>query len=159
MDTFWVGVSNTLVVAVGVIIAGAAIIHSGRVARKRESAALLFQSRGDDVLQRGHAVIRERFNAHDKNIQSLADQFESEDARAVRYVLNHFETMSVGIQAGIYDEHMLKKCWCTMVVGTYDETAALITAIRKKRSQPTVYQEFEWLATRWRKNGIKVRPN
>lgn len=145
------------IVGLGVIVAIVSI-HTSRVtARKRESATLLFNTRRDTRLQDGHTVVRERFSAQDKNLQSLASDAESDDAQSVRYLLNHLETVSVGIQAGIYDEEMLKKCWCTIILTTYDQTHAYITALRGRDGASTAYQELEWLANRWRKNRLKSR--
>lgn len=143
-------------VGVGVIVAIVSVYAQRVTARKRESANLLFHSRADTKLQDGHKVVRDRFQSNDKNLQSLATDYETDDARSVRYLLNHFETLSVGIQSGIYDEDMLKKCWCTMVITTYDQTHSLITALRS-RDAKTVYQEFEWLALRWKKARIQAR--
>lgn len=151
------GIIYNALVGLGVIVAIVSVHTSRVIAGKRESAHLLFTTRGDDTLQEAHRVVRERFESEDKNLQSLVKDYESEDARALRYLLNHFETVSVGIQSGIYNEAMLKRCWCTILVTAYDQTHSYITALRSRDQSPTVYQEFEWLAKRWKKRRIKPR--
>lgn len=145
------------IVALGVIVAIVSIHTSRVIAGKRESAHLLFMTRGDDKLQKAHKIVRERFESADKNLQSLVKDYESEDARALRYLLNHFETVSVGIQSGIYNEAMLKRCWCNILITAYDQTHSYVTALRGRDQAPTAYQEFEWLAKRWKKRRIKPR--
>lgn len=144
-----------LIVFAGVLVAIVSVATARGVARKKQAADLLFASRSDETLQSGLKHIREFHDANDKNIRSLANT-ESAEALCVRYVINHFETVSVGIQAGIYDETMVKKSWYSTVVQTYERTLPLINATRGN-TKPTIWQEFEWLATRWRTKPLKAR--
>jgi len=146
--------------ALGVAVAIASVLTARSIARKKQSADLLLASRGDELLQAGHAAIRAYYEASDKNIRNLAARahFEGEEARAVRYLLNHFEIVSIGIQAGIYDEAMIKSCWHATVVRTWDKSRPLIAAAREL-NRNTMLQEFEWLARRWKRRPLKLRSN
>jgi hypothetical protein len=150
---------RTLVIIVSVVLAGLSIHSARTTARRKQTADLLITSRGDEMLQKGAQTITRLHKATDKNMRILADpvNYDSEDATCVRYVLNHFETVSIGIQAGIYDEDMLKKCWCSMLVSTFERTRPLISALREANARQTVMQEFEWLALRWQADPLKVR--
>lgn len=144
-------------VALGVVVAVVSIHTSRAIARKKQTADLLFASRNDERLQRGYDLISEYNSAADKNIRSLAAAPGSEEADNVRYVLNHFEAVSVGIGAGIYDEAMLKKSWCTIILTTFERSQPFISEIRRVQQKATILQEFEWLALRWQKNPLKQR--
>lgn len=149
---------RSLLVLVGVIVAVVSIHAQRAIARKKQTADLLFASRSDDKLQSGYRYIGEYSTANTKNIVALADaDAQSEHADDVRYVLNHFETVSVGIDAGIYDESMLKRCWCGIVLQTYERTQPLIAALRCKQQRETILREFEALATRWKKYPLRLR--
>lgn len=144
-------------VAFGVLVAVVSVHTARSIARRKQTADLLFASRGDSGLQEGYELISEYNAAPTKNIRSLgSDLAASEEAKKVRYVLNHFESVSVGIQAGIYDEDMLKKCWFTIVIRTYDQAHPMVIAMREK-NKPTILQEFEWLAARWKAKPLKSR--
>lgn len=152
------GVRNAAVV-LGVLVAVLSLLTAREVARKKQSADLLFTTRNDEKLQKGLAVIRQYHDASDKNLRSLADpeKFEDPDAVCIRYVLNHFEVVSIGIQAGIYDERMLKWSWQNLLVATYDRTEPLIKAVRERKASPTALQEFQWLAMRWKASPLKKK--
>jgi hypothetical protein len=147
------------VLTIGVIVAIASIRASRELARKKQAADLLFHSRTDVELQAGHAVIRKYASAADKNIRTLAesDQYETQDAKAVRYLLNHLEVVSVGVQSKIFDEKMLKDCWGNLVVHTYDLAQPLINELQKKQPSGTVLQELAWLAIRWKADPLKKK--
>ncbi len=75
----------------------------------------------------------------------------------ILYVLNHFETVCVGIKSGIYDEEMVKSAWCTMMISTYELAAPVVQAMRKKDNKDTIFQEYELLVTRWKDQPLKRR--
>jgi hypothetical protein len=150
------GSVNNVVVGIGVIVALLSILHAGRIARRRESASMLFTTRSDTKLQDGAKLLDSLFGQKNQpSIDSLANDKNSEEYRAVMYVLNHFESLSVGIQSGIYDEEMLKQCWCGLTICIYDQTHGLITKVRQG-GRSTCYQEFEWLAKRWKEKPLKA---
>lgn len=151
--------ARNLALVAGVVIATVSVATARSIARKKQSADLLFSSRNDTNLQDGCATIGRYHNSDEHNMRSLADRekFYSDDARSVRYVLNHFESLAVGIRAGIYDETMIKECWHGLLVDTFTKTEPLILAIREKKGVPTALQEFEWLAARWKKSPLKRR--
>lgn len=152
---------RTMVIVVSVVLAAFSIHSAKLIARRKQTADLLLTSRGDEELQRAAAVIASFHDAPDKNLRALADpaQRNTEEAKSVRYLLNHFETVSIGLQAGIYDEAMLKKCWYGILISTFERTRPLISALRTSSNRPTVMQEFEWLAERWKAKPLKPRKN
>lgn len=145
-------------VVVGVGVAIASVLTARSIAKKKQSADMLFNSRGDERLQSAYRSLSEYHNG-DKNIRLLAngDARNSDECKDIRYLLNHLESLSVGIQAGIYDETMLKKSWCGIVLDTYKHATPYIAATREAEHRSTIYQELEWLATRWKKNPLRVR--
>lgn len=152
------GMQN-LLLSISAIFALVAVHQARDTARKRQSADLLLASRGDPKLQQGQRVLDSYHNARDKNIRSLAlgEKDTVDEYNDLIYVLNHFETVSVGIQAGIYDEAMIKQCWCSLLISTFDQSRPLIEAMRAKSQRPTALQEFEWLAVRWKAAPLKPR--
>jgi hypothetical protein len=144
------------------LLAGAGIavasIHTSRVlARKKQTADLLFASRTDERLQKGIAEISKLATAADRNIASLANIDYSDDQTTadVRYVLNHFESVCVGVHAGIYHEQMLKDAWYSVITLTYDRSLPLTSALQQKNS--TMLQDFCCLARRWKKKPLRSK--
>lgn len=149
---------KTCTVMVGVVVAVISVLTARAIARKKQSADLLFATRNDDMLQNGARCLKRYVDSNDKNIASLADaaNFASDEAVSVRYFLNHFENVSVGIQAGIYDEPMLKKTWYNIVVKSWEHARPLVNKLREKGAA-TVLQEYEWLHDRWKKAPLSKR--
>lgn len=151
--------TRNLAVVVGVIVAIVSVLTARSIARKKQSADMLFASRGDESLQAAYRCLSQYHNG-EKNIRVLANDPArgSDEAKNIRYLLNHFESLAVGIQAGIYDEAMLKRAWCGIVTDSYTRAAPLIAAVREVEKRQTIFQETEWLAKRWLKTPLRTRP-
>lgn len=149
---------RSFVLTSGVVVAIVSVITARMLARKKQTADLLFGSRGDEKLQRGLRCIQQHYDSSTSNIRRLAAKEMTDDPEvaAVKYVLNHFESVSVGVQAGIYDETMLKECWYGIVRDIFRQSKPLIDAIQDQYGN-TVYQEFEWMAKRWEAKPLKVK--
>lgn len=146
-------------IVLGVFVAMLSIATARSLARKKQAADLLFASRSDLKLQAGAVCIEQHHDSSDKNIRALAakDRMHEDDAKTIRHILNHFELISVGIQNGIYDETIIKESWCGILVRTYEQALPFIQACRQRDGKETLYQEFEWLALRWKKNPLGTK--
>ncbi len=85
------------------------------------------------------------------------EQKDTRECEHVRYVLNHYERIAIGIQEGIYDEVMLKKASYTSVRKLHDQAKPFIDGVRENESTKTYYQEFEWLVERWKNKPLKSK--
>ncbi len=138
------------------------------VAKKQKAIEFILNTKSDDRVQEGLAVIRKiHVNQHDdivkyaysyqKDPQStipeddelqLKEHFER-SASAIRYTLNHFEYMAVGIAEGIYCETILNRSMRTTIVRLYERTEKFIHEARIQSGQKSAHIEFESLAKRW----------
>ncbi len=144
---------------VGVLVAVVSVMSARDTARKKQSSDLLFNSRGDNELVQGMRKIAELHDRQDANMRHYAkkDQGGTEEAKALRYVLNHYEYVSVGIQSGIYDEGMLKSSSYNTIINLYKRAKPFIEGIREEHGRNTIYQEFQWLAKRWEGKPLKKK--
>lgn len=143
----------------GVLVAVVSVLSAKATARKKQSSDLLFNSRGDNELVQGMRMISTLHKRQDVNMRHYAkeDQVGTEEAKALRYVLNHYEYVSVGIQSGIYDEMMLKSSSYNTIINLYKYAKPFIEGIREESGRATIYQEFQWLAKRWESTPIKKK--
>ena len=150
---------RNVTIIIGVVIALASVLAARSTAKKKQSADLLFNSRGDPLLQGGYLQVRDHHDSDTKNMRALAsgDKRHTDEAKQIRYLLNHFESLSVGIQAGIYDESMLKMAWHGVVLEVHEKALPFIKANRERDKRDTIWQEFEWLAKRWKAAPLKLR--
>ncbi|WP_140909111.1 DUF4760 domain-containing protein [Cognatiluteimonas lumbrici] len=146
-------------VVVGVLVAIVSIFTARSLAQKKQAADMLFLSRGDPRLQSGARTLLNYHSAPNANVRALAlpENRDKEEARDIRFLLNHFELVSNGIQCQIYDEAMVKRSWCTIVLQVHEQAQPFIQACREQAGSQTIYQEVEWLAKRWKKKKLKAK--
>ena len=144
---FW---CQTLVLLLAAIIAAIAIRRSRILERKKAAAGVIFTTRRDEQLTKALRVISQLHN-DEKNMATYAkdEHKDSEQAKAIRYALNHYEYVSVGIAEDMYDEEIFKKSSYTTMTNLYNRTRPYIAAVRKNGGSKTTWQEFECLACRW----------
>ena len=151
---FW---CQTLVLLLAAILAFFAIRISRSTERRRAAAEAIFSSRHDDRLTSAITLIGTLHTDGEKNMASYAkkDHLTSEPSKAIRYALNHYEYVSVGISQGIYDEEIFKRSSFHTITRLYERTKPYIEQIRRDQEAPTTWQEVECLACRWAENRLE----
>lgn len=151
---------NNLILLGGVVATIQTIRHNRTIAKQKETALLLFNSRTDDMLRLGYKVIRELQASNDDNIASYATddgKRNSEQADQIRYVLNHWERTAVCVGHEIYCEKILKDSMFTTVVNMYEQAEPFIKAIRRRVGRDTLYQDLECMVKRWNATPLSKR--
>ncbi len=102
---------------------------------------------------RNNVEARQLFNKLAKDEDGLGkwarDEFSpSEEARAIRHVLNEQELIAIAIQRGILDDTTYRRFFRTGVIKTWQNAAPYILGRRKKTGNSAIYHELEELA-RW----------
>ncbi len=154
-------VTKTTGLFIGIVVAIVSVWSMRVVARKKQTADFLFLSRTDQKLLDGNKLLSELHTSEDKNMRSFAcrEKIDTDECVHIRYVLNHYERIAIGIQEGIYDEVMLKKASYTSVRKLHDQAKPFIDGVRDSENTKTYYQEFEWLVERWKKQPLKSKVN
>ena len=147
---------RNLLLMSGVLTAIVSVVKVQSIAKKKQTADLLFGCRMDDQLRLGtqHVVAMHDPNGSIKDLLQ-AEQENSDAAVAVKYVLNHWERVCVGINEGIYHEEMLRQANRTNVVDLYQKSKPFIDAVRHKTGKNTFYKDFEKLALKWKDKPLK----
>ncbi|MCP1305144.1 DUF4760 domain-containing protein [Halomonas sp. R1t8] len=163
-QTIWTTpeVVRTGIMLLAVLVAVISVLSVKSTAKKKQTADLLFAIRSDDRLIRASRTLKE-LHESDNNIRlwaapSHACNVDDKDRQVedIRYILNHYERLSVGLQAGIYHEDMLKKSQFTLITKAYERAKPFMEGVREHGS-PTAFQEFEWLAKRWERKRLKTK--
>lgn len=146
---------NFLVLS-GIVVAVASVLSAKQTARRKQTADLLFGTRADTELSAGFKLLQKLHNATDTNIRVYAkkDKTDSEEANKIRYVLNHWERVCVGINQGIYDEKMLHEASYNTIINLYSQASPFIQAIRENTGKDTYYQELECLYNSWKEKPL-----
>ena len=161
---------NLLLIS-GLAVAITSVWTSKIIARRKQTADLLFASRIDQQLSDGLDVIRQLHNDPNGNIRAAfpekkampsdtaeAEKYQEQKKKSVliNYVLNHWERISIGIDEGIYDERMLRYASNTSLINLYTQSLPYIEAVRERSRVPTYYVDIERLALRWK--SMPLRP-
>lgn len=147
---------RNLLVFSGIVVAVVSVISAKQTAKRKQTADLLFGTRADAELSAGFKLLQRLHNATDINIRVYAkkDKNDSDEANKIRYVLNHWERVCVGINQGIYDEKMLHESSYSTVIGLYSQASPFIQAVRENTGKDTYYQELECLYNSWKEKPL-----
>lgn len=153
---FW---CQTLVLLLAAIFAYMAIRASRAIERRKAAIAAIASARRDSKLT---SNVRRVAQLHE-NERSIAyygrkDQIDATEAKSIRYALNHYEYVAVGIFEDMYDEDIFKSAVYSTVVKLYDRTKPFIDEVRTVSKSDTPFQEFECLACRWKNNPLEHKP-
>ena len=143
----------------GVLVAVVSISNLRTLARRKQTADALFAGRNDEEFKLGLQCVSKIHDADNSNIRSFAklENKDCDEFKKMLYVLNHFEFVSIGIQHGIYDEEMYRDASYGTVVSLHEKVMPFIIAMRETRKRNTIFQEFVWLADRWKSRPLKQK--
>jgi|GEM_PF-1397355 len=135
-------------------------IRSSRIIERRKAAmTAIFASRRDKELI---DAIRKIAKMHESstNLAMFAknDRIDTEESKTIRYALNHYEYVSVGIAEGIFDEEIFKNASFGTITKLYSHTRQFIEEVRNEKDSKTTWQEFECLASRWLGKPLTHKP-
>ena len=152
---FW---CQTVALIAAAVLAYLALRSSRAIERRKAAAEAIFAGGRDEELTEAvrHIAV---LHLGDRNIAvwGKEENKNSEEAKIIRYALNHYEYVSVAISQGIYDEIIFKNAMYTSLTKLYDRTKPFIDSIRQRRGENTAWQEFECLACRWKQKPLKTK--
>lgn len=70
--------------------------------------------------------------------------------QAILLVLNQYEFMSAGIFAGAFDEEIYMRMKRSLLIRDWDSLSTYVSELRRLKSNPALFIEFEKLAVKWR---------
>ncbi|MGA9224457.1 MAG: DUF4760 domain-containing protein [Pseudomonas graminis] len=143
---------RNLLVFSGIVVAIVSVLSVKQTAKRKQTADLLFGTRADEQLSAGYKMLQKLHNATDTNIRVYGTKAknDSDEANGIRYVLNHWERVCVGMNQGIYDEKMLHASTYSTIMNLYEQALPFIQAVRQATGKDTYYQELECLVLRWK---------
>jgi hypothetical protein len=138
---------QNVILAVSAIIGIWTIGSSSRNEKRRATVDIVRNQSTDTRLKAAREKFRSLRNKNADFVALFHDQ-TSEDFLDVREVLNAYEFMAAGVREKAFDEKTYKRMYYSNVVTDWGILRSFVLEYRKTRG-PTVYQEFEWLASRW----------
>lgn len=131
----------------------AVVYYNGKQARLRALIDLIVHQKTDSDLLDATRLVN---GLHEKGRPWTAHLDSAcEERKAILKILNNQEFIAVGIRMGAFDESVYKQMQCTNLLRLWDASKGFIEEIRSERKKDTLFQDFEKLALRWKKDPIK----
>lgn len=148
---FWVQTGAFFISAVAAV---AVIWHNGTLARRRATIDVVTHQKNDRELKDALSVIL-AYHRENKSLTPFIADKTGVEGQAIRLVLNNHEFVCLGIRTGAFDEKMFKRMQHYNYMRTWEACCAVVHEIRRMEKKDTIFQEFEWLATRWKRKPLK----
>ncbi|WP_439290813.1 DUF4760 domain-containing protein [Lonepinella koalarum] len=152
---FWV---QTGAVVLSAVMAILAILHNGKMARKRTTIDVLLQENQDETLRNAKFTV---FNlARNQSLNFVKHYFDEKEKQSDEYkqitmLLNRYEFIAQSIRNKAFEEKIYKQMQYSNITMMWDRLCPLVYEIRRVQNIKTYYQEFEWLAKRWKNKPLK----
>ena len=167
MSEFIQAYGEIIVLLFGVIIASAGAVMHWKAEKLKATFSILYNMQSSPNYAKGVAVLSIIDSANNRLTgESIANSFimrnkkitkieEKEIAYAndIFSYLNLLEQISLGISEKIYDERTCKKMIHSKVIKCWKVAESFIKKNRER--QPTIYQELEFLVTKWEKKPLQ----
>lgn len=145
----WEG-ATPLAITISFLIASLAIYSARDTTKRKNSIDILFVTNSNEIYRNGIDLIR---NVHfdDKDLmRRYAEQAmrNDENTHLIRYVLNFFEHLSIGINQGIYDKKIIEKTIRQTMVSRWEWSYPYIER-RRNLGFKKAYIEYQKLIWSW----------
>ena len=132
--------------------------YARQTIKKKTTTELMFDALSSEI-HKHYQKIYDIDNDKNQTISKYAsrENSETDEAIAIRYVLNFWENVAVGVNNGIFSERILKESSYNTLLNAYEKTKPFIEEVNKGKRTKTIYQELSLLAKRWEKNKLKPK--
>jgi len=152
-----ISLAQTSAIIISAIAAVVIISVTKIIARRRATIDMVLKLRLDPSYndsRKEFKILREKDNGLAKF--ACRDHIDDTEAKIILDVLNHYEFICVAIREKAICEKTYKRMLCTQVLKDWECSKGFVTELRKLNRHPTLFQDFERIAKRWKKNPLKT---
>lgn len=144
--TLLIGFVGASITIAATIIAVWGVYTQRAITRRQTTVQHLFALKADAATQANRKTLIEASRGN-QNLAKWADEVNigKPETLAIIAVLNDYELLSTGIQAGIYDFSIVKKYDSSTIKKTWKNTLPFVAALRNRTDIGTLWKEFELL--------------
>ena len=164
-NTWWLGETEGFWVQTGALFLSALgalwIVVSRSLSEKRRATVdLVLHQMGDKELITAIKLVLDL--SQNGNLARFASQPTANEYLAIIKVLNTFEFVAGGIRENAYHEGIYKRMRSSTTLKIWESLSGFVQDFRNLRAKQdhvtdlkTLYQDFEWIAERWKKDPLK----
>ena len=131
-------VVQTFTLLGGLIYAGISVASARKTARQNAFLAFVRNYNNDLRIDGATAILRAGYRV----------DLSKEEMSQLKYLLNEFEILAIGLKAGIYDRKMVTNSFGLELAAYHNKAALFIKDIREETGGKRAYSEFENLVYR-----------
>ena len=152
---FWVQTGALFISALGAVL----IVRSrSQSERRRATVDLVLHQINNQELLLAKKEFFKIIDSPEKNCSRFLNQKDTPQYGAIVKLLNTYEFVAGGIREKAYDEKLYKRMQCSAVIRAWDSLSGFVEEFRNSMPQQpspkTFYQDFEWLAKKWKKDRL-----
>jgi hypothetical protein len=151
---FWVQTATIAISAASAIWFGLIRAPEKQAMRSATVDIIIDQSR-DQGLINARQIIREIRERQDESLACFVKLTDSPVYKAILLVLNNYEFVAAGIRVKCWDERVYKRLRYSTALRDWESLSEFVVAFRHAKGIPTLFQDFEWLYTRWKRSPLE----
>jgi hypothetical protein len=148
--------AKTNILGISAIVALFAVYRNSVINRRRATVDLVLHQKNDTDLADANKIINPLLKSNNITKYSDDEYKDSDERAAILEILNNYEFIAVGIREKAFDLALYKRMKYSIVVRDWDCFKSFVYDLRQKKGSKTPFQEFEWLAKKFKKNKLKV---
>lgn len=150
---FW---TQTVVLFLSAVGALWIVKARGTEEQRRATIDLICHQKNDEKLVAARDVMHKLHDAGEKNIARYMSSPDSAEYKSILLVLNAYEFVASGIRQQALDEKTYKRLRCFQLMRDWDALCGFILEFRRAKSINTLFQDFQWLNSRWVRKPLKA---
>ncbi|QMT41284.1 DUF4760 domain-containing protein [Neisseria shayeganii] len=137
-----------------------ALHHNHTMVRKRATIDIIIQENQDDELVQAKRIVLalpEEASFVRYLEPRLCDNPQAQaEKESIRILINRLEFIALGIRQGAFEEEIYKRLKHSDTMEIWEKAKPMIMEMRRRKGRDTYYQEFEWLANRWKADPLQA---
>lgn len=147
--------AKTIILGVSAFVAVIALFLNNKANKRKSTIDLVLNQRSDEKLIESRRTVLE-LNKTGKITQYSAISYAGSPERdAILDVLNNYEFIATGMRERAFDVSLFRRMRYTTITKDWDALKPFVYELRRQQDTNTVFQEFEWLAKRFKRKGLK----
>lgn len=122
---------------------------------RRATIELLLSQNTDPDLKAAKALIKDLHESGTQNFATFLNNRKEREYLSIMHILNTYEFMAAAIREDALDEELLKRMQYTVILKNWSALEPFVIELRRQDKHPTLFQELQLMAERWRKNPLK----
>lgn len=148
--------AKTIILGISAVIALAAVRYNFTINRKKATVDLMLEQKRNPSLGKARMAVL-NLNSKCSLTQYADNQYKGTEERdAILLVINNYEFIATGIREGAFDRNLYKRMNYSTVMHDWKALKPFVYEMRKIHDISTIFQEFEWLADKFRKRKLKA---